>query len=63
MTKIMITVRMSPEQYNEVLIAAQTQGLSINEYCLRKLGVSDVKQEVKGRGRRPSLRSVREEED
>lgn len=57
-TKVMITLRLDPEQYNEVVEAAQYNKLSLNEYCLRRLAVSNVKHEVKARGRRPRLKNT-----
>lgn len=56
--KVMITLRLDPEQYNEVVKAARLREMSLNEHCLRQLGVSNVKHDSKPRGRAPKLRNV-----
>lgn len=60
-SKVMITVRLDPDQYNKVLEEANANQMSLNEHCLHKLDVCYFKRKGKVRGRIPKPRIVTED--
>ena len=58
--KIMITLRLTTEQYNELVAQANDSKTSLNTYCLQKLAVSNIIVPSGMRGKRPQLRDISE---
>lgn len=56
----MITLRLNNDHYTQLHREAESAELSLNAYCLRKLGFNvDVAGKPRGRKRRPPVNSQR----